>query len=83
MKVAAGGAERLEPRLAFAVAVDPRESDTRRLRPDELTAWLGGAAHAMVEGDARAAGGGAQVPLWSILLVLGVALFFAEGLLLA
>jgi hypothetical protein len=84
VKVAAGGAERLEPRLAFAVAFDPRESDTRRLRPEELTAWLGGAAHAKVEGDARAAaGGGPQVPLWSILLVLGVVAFFVEGLLLA
>jgi len=83
VKVASGGAERIEPRLAFAVAFDPRESDTRRLRPEELTAWLGGAAHAKVEGDARAAGGGAQVPLWSILLGLGVAAFFLEGLLLA
>ena len=82
VKVSTGGAERLEPRLAFAVAFDPRESDTRRLRPDELTAWLGGAAHAKVEGDARA-GGGAQVPLWSILLVAGLAAFFLEGLLLA
>jgi hypothetical protein len=83
VKVAAGGTERVEPRLAFAVAFDPRESDTRRLRPEELTAWLGGAAHAKVEGDARAAGGGAQVPLWSILLVVGLAAFFLEGLLIA
>ncbi len=82
VKVASGAAERLEPRLAFAVAFDPRESDTRRLRPEELTAWLGGAAHAKVEGDARTAGG-AQVPLWSILLVVGLAAFFLEGLLLA
>jgi hypothetical protein len=83
VKVAAGGTERLEPRLAFAVVFDPRESDTRRLRPEELTAWLGGAAHARVEGDARAAAGGPQVPLWSILLVIGIAAFFLEGLLLA
>ena len=83
VKVAAGGAERVEPRLAFAVAFDPRESDTRRLLPEELTAWLGGAAHARVEGDARAAAGGAQVPLWSILLVVGLAAFFLEGILLA
>jgi hypothetical protein len=84
VKVAAGGgAERLEPRLAFAVAFDPRESDTRRVRPEELTAWLGGAAHAKVEGDARSGGGGPQVPLWSILLVVGLAAFFLEGLLLA
>jgi hypothetical protein len=81
VRVAAGGVERLEPRLAFAVAFEPRESDTRRLRPDELTAWLGGAAHARVDGDARAGGEGAAVPLWSILLVMGVALFFLEGVL--
>jgi len=83
VKFAAGGTEKLEPRLAFAVAFDPRESDTRRLSPDELTAWLGGAAHAKVEGDAQAGGGGRQVPLWSILLVLGVVAFFLEGLLIA
>ena len=83
VKVSAGGAERLKPRLAFAVAFDPRESDTRRLRPEELTAWLGGAAHAKVEGDAQPGGAGRQVPLWSILLVAGVALFFLEGLLIS
>jgi hypothetical protein len=83
VKVSADGAERLEPRLSFAVAFDPRESDTRRLQPDELTAWLGGAAHARVEGDARAGAAGAQVPLWSILLVLGVLAFFLEGLLIS
>ncbi len=83
VKVSAGGAERVEPRLAFAVAFDPRESDTRRLRPEELTAWLGGAAHAKVEGDAQQGGAGRQVPLWSILLVLGVAAFFVEGLLIS
>ncbi len=84
VKVAAGGQERVEPRLAFAVAPDPRESDTRRLEPSELTAWFGGESHAKVEGDARAAaGGGREVPLWSILLVLGLAAFLVEGLLLA
>ncbi len=83
VKVSAGGAERIAPRLAFAVAFDPRESDTRRLGPEELTAWLGGAAHAKIEGAAQAAGTGRQVPLWSILLVLGVAAFFLEGLLIS
>jgi hypothetical protein len=82
VKVRAGGQERLEPRLAFAVVPDPRESDTRRLAPAELTAWFGGAAHATVEGEARAPRG-EEVPLWSILLVLGVALFLLEGVLLA
>jgi hypothetical protein len=84
VKVQAGGQERLEPRLAFAVAPDPRESDTRRLDPSELTAWFGGESHAKVEGDARAAAeGGREVPLWSILLVLGLAAFLVEGVLLA
>jgi hypothetical protein len=82
VKVAAGGAERIEPRLSFAVAFDPRESDTRRLQPEELTAWLGGAAHARVDGDAQAGGAGRDVPLWSILLVAGVLLFLVEGLLI-
>lgn len=84
VKVQAGGQERLEPRLAFAVSPDPRESDTRRLEPAELTAWFGGEMHAKVDGDARAAiGGGREVPLWTILLVLGLATFLLEGLLLA
>ncbi len=34
-------------------------------------------------GPARAAVGGAQVPLWTILLVMGVVAFFIEGVLLA
>jgi hypothetical protein len=83
VKVSAAGAERIEPRLAFAAAFDGRESDTRRLRPDELTAWLGGAEHARVDGDAVAGGPGREVPLWTILLVAGVALFFLEGLLVS
>jgi hypothetical protein len=83
VKVAVGGQQRLEPRLAFAVGPDPRETDTRRLEPSELTAWFGGEALARVEGDGRRAGGGAEVPLWSILLVLGIAAFFLEGVLLA
>ncbi|HEX9050829.1 MAG TPA: VWA domain-containing protein [Anaeromyxobacter sp.] len=82
VKVSAGGQEKLEPRLAFAVVPDPRESDTRRLEPSELTAWFGGADHAKVEGEARASRG-ARFPLWSILLVLGVAAFVLEGILLA
>lgn len=82
VKVSEGGQERLEPRLSFPVTFDPRESDTRRLQPDELTAWLGGAAHARVEGDARA-GRERDVPLWSILLVVGLAAFFLEGVLLS
>jgi hypothetical protein len=82
VKVQVAGQERVEPRLAFAVGPDPREADTRRLEPSELTAWFGGEAHARVDGDARAAGGGRDVPLWSILLVLGIVAFLVEGLLL-
>ncbi len=81
VKVSARGAERLEPRLAFAAWSDPRESDTRRLDPAVLTAWLGGEGHARVAGDARSPAA-QEVPLWSILLALGVAAFFLEGLLL-
>jgi hypothetical protein len=82
VKVQAAGQERVEPRLAFAVLADPREADTRRLDPSELTAWFGGASHAKVDGEQHA-GRGPEVPLWSILLVLGLAAFFLEGLLLS
>ena len=77
------GEPRLEPRYAFAVSPDPRESDTRRLDPAELTAYFGGASHAKVDGDAQASGGSRAIPLWSVLLVIGAAAFFLEGLLLA
>jgi len=82
VRVAERGAERLEPTLAFAVVPDPRESDTRRLEPGELTAWLGGEAHARVEGQGVAAAQTRAVPLWSILLAAAVALFLVEGLFL-
>ncbi len=82
VRVAERGAERLEPGLAFAVVADPRESDTRRLEPGELTAWLGGEAHAKVEGQGAAAAQVRAVPLWSILLAAAVALFLVEGLFL-
>jgi hypothetical protein len=82
VKVASRGGERVDRRLTFAVWPDPRESDTRRLAPGELTAWFGGEGHAQVEGDARASGG-REVPLWSVLLVLGLAAFFLEGLLIS
>jgi hypothetical protein len=83
VKLAGAGEPRLDPRLAFAVTPEPRESDTRRVSPDELTAYFGGASHAKVEGETQVAGAGQAVPLWSILLVLGIAAFFLEGLLLA
>jgi hypothetical protein len=81
VRVAERGAERLEPTLAFAVVPDPRESDTRRLEPSELTAWLGGEAHARVDGQGTASAT-QGVPLWTWLLAAAVALFLAEGLLL-
>jgi hypothetical protein len=77
----ATGGERLDPALAFAAWPDPRESDTRRLEPSELTAWFGGEALARVASDGKPAGS-RQVPLWSWLLLVAVAAFLAEGLLL-
>jgi hypothetical protein len=82
VKVEEGGQERLDPRLAFAALPDPRECDTTRLDPRELTAWFGGSSHARLA-DQGAPRGERQVPLWSILLAAAVALFLAEGLLLA
>ncbi|MEI7703050.1 MAG: BatA and WFA domain-containing protein [Deltaproteobacteria bacterium] len=77
----ATGGERIDPALSFAVWPDPRESDVRRLEPAELTAWFGGEALARVASDGTAAGS-RQVPLWSWLLLLAVAAFLSEGLLL-
>ena len=82
VKVSVRGEERLEPLLMFAVWPDARESDTRRLDPGELTAWFGGESHARVASDARATGGH-ELPLWSLLLILGLVAFFAEGVLIA
>jgi hypothetical protein len=78
----ATGGERLDPALSFAVWPDPRESDTRRLQPSELTAWFGGEALARVASDGKPAGA-RQVPLWSWLLLLALGAFLAEGLLVA
>ena len=83
VRVADRTGERLDPKLAFAVWADPRESDTRRLAEGELTAWLGGEKVARIEGEGGKSSGGPAIPLWSILLVLGLAAFFAEGLLVA
>jgi hypothetical protein len=77
------GAVKVDPGLAFAVVVDPRESDTRRLAPEELGAWLGGAASARVAGPGGGAPAGPGVPLWSVLLAVAVALLLAEAVLLS
>ena len=82
VKVRAQGAERIDPALSFAVWPDARESDTRRLDPAELTAYFGGAGLARVEGEASAGGGRREVPLWSLLLAVGLLAFLVEGLLL-
>ncbi len=77
----ATGGERIDPALSFAVWPDPRESDTRRLEPSELTAWFGGEALARVASDGKPSGS-REVPLWSWLLLVAIAAFLAEGLLL-
>ena len=83
VKVADRTGERLDPKLSFAVWADPRESDTRRLAEGELTAWLGGAKVARVEGEGGKSTGGPAVPLWSILLLLGLVAFVTEGVLVS
>ncbi|HET7753184.1 MAG TPA: BatA domain-containing protein [Anaeromyxobacteraceae bacterium] len=80
VRVESRGEVRLDPALAFAVFPDPRESDTRRVAPAELTAWLGGADHAALAQDAR---GERRIPLWSVLLALALAAFVAESALAA
>jgi hypothetical protein len=82
VKVRIQGEERVDPALSFAVWPDARESDTRRLDPAELTAYFGGAGLARVEAEASAAGGRSEVPLWSLLLAVGLVAFLVEGLLL-
>jgi hypothetical protein len=80
VRVESRGEIALDPALAFAVLPDARESDTRRVDPTELTAWLGGADHAALAEDAR---GERRIPLWSILLALAIAAFVAESALAA
>jgi hypothetical protein len=80
VKVEERGQTRFDPRFAFAALPDPRESDTTRLDPQELTAYFGGETHVRVASDDP--GGKREIPLWSILLLLGIAAFLAEGMLL-
>ncbi len=66
--------------LSFALHVDPRESDTRRIDPRELEALFGGEK---VEVAKEASSERKKdTPLWSVLLLVGVLAFFGEGLLL-
>lgn len=68
------------PALAFAAVIDPRETDLRRLTPDELASHFGGDS-TRVAGGAEGALPSAGTPLWSWLLLGAVAAFLAEGLL--
>jgi hypothetical protein len=83
VRVEEHGATRLEGGLAFAAVLDPRESDTRRLEPAALAAWLGGAAVAKLDGAPGGGATGPDLPLWSILLAVAVALFLLEAALLS
>jgi hypothetical protein len=80
VKVERDGAVGADPALAFTAVPDARESDTRRVDAAELTAWFGGAEHARVAEDARAE---RPIPLWSVLLVVALAAFFLEGVLVS
>jgi hypothetical protein len=83
VKVEDGQGVRLDPRLAFAVHPDDIESNTARLDPKEITAYFGGADHVKVAGANPHNPGHTGVPLWSILLALGLLAFMAEGLLIS
>ncbi|MFN0061052.1 MAG: BatA domain-containing protein [Myxococcaceae bacterium] len=66
-----------QPALAFAVGLDPRESDLARIDTSHLLHVWGAAQQ--TDATARS---DRTVPLWTWFLVAGVALLFAEGLLL-
>ncbi len=71
------GSGQAVPSLAFTVRIDPIESDTRRLEPDELRAHLGGESSAVEQGPV--AERKRDTPLWSVLAALAVLAFCAEG----
>jgi hypothetical protein len=79
VQLANGEGKRVDSREAdIPVAFDPRESDTRRLDPNEITARYG----AIVRSDVPVTSAGFQrLSFWMQLLVLGVAFFSAEALL--
>ena len=70
---------REEPALTFVAALDPRESDLRRVDEAELKAQLGGAGSAQVASSAQAAEGARGTPLWGGLLLVGVLALLGEG----
>lgn len=65
---------------AFAAVVAREESDTRRLAPEELLAWLGEGTAEVEERPAERRK--RETPLWSLLLAAGVLAFFLEGALI-
>lgn len=66
------------PALAFAVTLDPAESDLTRVPEETLTAYFGEETVTASSGDAERP----QVPLWTWLIVAACAAFFLEGTLL-
>ncbi len=66
----------------FAVNVDPVESDLRRIDVDELKAWFGDENVTRRTAEGTAGQGEDGWPLWSLLLLLALACFVAECLLL-
>jgi len=75
------GRGREERESDIPVAFDPRESDTRRLDPREVTARYGGVVRSSA--DSANATSFRQLPFWMELLVLAVVLFSTEALLAA
>jgi hypothetical protein len=74
------GARAKLPELAFAVNVDPRESDLSRLDERELKAYFGEKTRTE-KGSGKDEEGPPPLPAWSFLLAAAAALFFIEGLL--
>jgi hypothetical protein len=66
------------PSLAFAVQLDPAESDLTRLKPQELSAYFGEEAVRQDTG----AGAERSTPLWTWLILIAALAFFFEGVLL-
>jgi hypothetical protein len=66
------------PALAFAVALDPAESDVTRLEQEALTAYFGEETVKASNGDAQKP----EVPVWTWLIVVAAIAFFLEGTLL-
>ncbi|WP_225410298.1 BatA domain-containing protein [Stigmatella hybrida] len=73
-----GGDGKALPALAFAVTLDPAESDLTRVPEETLTAYFGEETVTASSGDAERP----QVPLWTWLIVAACAAFFLEGTLL-